>query len=61
MPPRERGSVLRDPRLAGYNALALCAGSCKGLTKHLVLRHQLECKRCFTVRKRRAGDPPPPA
>ncbi len=49
---------LQDDRLAGYLAAAHCL-VCKAVTQHLILRHQIECKRCLTVRRRRPDDPAP--
>lgn len=58
---RARYGALKDARLAGYLASALCNAGCGGRqTTHLVLRHQLECKTCLTVRRRRPDDPAAP-
>ena len=58
-PSSGRGSALKDARLAGYLTPAFCK-PCALRTQHLVLRHQLECKRCLTVRRRRPDDPAAP-
>ncbi len=58
-PRMGRAGALKDARLAGYLAMADCK-PCGLRTRHLVLRHQLECKRCLTVRRRRPDDPAAP-